>query len=271
MQLLCSTGAFSRFPEFTSHRALLEYGPHLDVDGFEIMFYPAWYPNLDQIADELRQSGLNIAAIHTEKGIGSALGNPDPTRREQGVQWLEANCQLGQKVGAKVLVLHLWGLPELDKQMENNIEHLSRCLDIADQHDISLAVETIPATFADPLTNVRKAFMADPRSRIALDTEFLALHEQLGTVFETDWLWEEQRVRHIHIKDFDGVGFRPDGSRRYLHPGEGKIDFPGFFTALKSHNFNGNISLEAPSIDATGNVDLDHLNRSVALLRGYIG
>lgn len=271
MQLICSTGTFSRFPQFTDYQAVLEYGPHLDVDGFELMFYPAWYPDLDHIADELQRSGLNFAAIHTEKGIGSALGSPDPAQREQGVKWLEANCLLGQRLEAKVLVLHLWGLPELDEHLENNLEHFSRCLDIADQYGIALAVETIPAKFGDPLTNVHRALNTDLRSRIALDTEFLALHDQLGAVFEEDWVWEEQRVRHVHVKDFDGEGFRPDGSRRYLHPGEGKIDFASFFANLKNRNFTGNLSLESPVIDGEGKVDLDHLNRTLTWLRQYTG
>jgi len=34
-QLLCSTGAFSRYPNYTDYRAVLKYGPQLAVDGFE--------------------------------------------------------------------------------------------------------------------------------------------------------------------------------------------------------------------------------------------
>src|ERR1700674_2419073 len=37
MQLLCSTGAFSRFPELTDYQSILEYGPLLAVDGLEVM------------------------------------------------------------------------------------------------------------------------------------------------------------------------------------------------------------------------------------------
>jgi hypothetical protein len=40
VQLLCSTGTFSRFPDLTSYQAILTYGPGLEVDGFELMFYP---------------------------------------------------------------------------------------------------------------------------------------------------------------------------------------------------------------------------------------
>ncbi len=43
MQLLCSTGTFSRDPDYTDYRAVLAYGPGLEVDGFEVMFYAGWY------------------------------------------------------------------------------------------------------------------------------------------------------------------------------------------------------------------------------------
>src|SRR5215510_2616968 len=101
MQLLCSTGTFSRFPNFTDYHALLTYGPQLDVEGFELMFYPGWYPQIERIADDLSKSHLHIPVIHTEKNIGTALGNLDPAIRTQGVQWLEDNCRLGHLLGAR--------------------------------------------------------------------------------------------------------------------------------------------------------------------------
>jgi sugar phosphate isomerase/epimerase len=117
---------------------------------------------------------------------------------------------------------------------------------------------------------VHRAVQRDGRSRIALDTEFLAKHQQIETVFTTDWLWQKPLVRHAHIKDYDGEGFSADGRRRYLHPGEGGIDFARFFAGLKQHNFPGTISLEAPAIDQGGHVDLARLRASLASLRQMI-
>ena len=196
------------------------------------------------------------------------------------------NCWLGSRIGTRVLVLHLWGWPELDNNLDNNLERLRECIDIAARHGIELAIETIPCRRSDPLSNVHRAVQRDGRSRIALDTEFLAKHqqietvflehsiatggEQIETVFTTDWLWQKSLVRHAHIKDYDGEGFSPDGRRRYLHPGEGGIDFARFFAGLKQHNFAGTISLEAPAIDQGGHVDLARLRASLASLRQMI-
>lgn len=266
-QLLCSTGTFSRYPDNTGYQAILEYGPQLDVDGLEVMFYPAWYAHIEHTADELRKAGLNFPALHAEKSIGTALGKAEREQREQAVRNLAENCRLGKLLGARLLVLHLWGWPELDDHLEINLEQLTACLDIAEQYDVELAIETIPTRHSDPLSNVYRAFQGDARCRIALDTEFLARSEQLSEVFAANWLWQDQRVRHVHIKDFDGMPSLPDGTRRYLHPGEGHIDFSAFFTQLKQHGFSGNISLEAAVIDREGRVDIEKLRTTLQLLR----
>ncbi len=228
MQLLCSTGTFSRDPDYTDYRAVLAYGPELEVDGFEVLFYAGWYAEVEHIAAELRRSGLRFPAVHVEKSIGTLLGSSQPEKREQGIERFAANCRLGKLVGAGVLVLHLWGLPELD------------------------------------------AVDQDERCTVALDTEFLGLYHQLETALNSDWLWQGNRVRHIHIKDFDGHPFTGDQRRRYLHPGEGYIDFVHFFDALKQRGFAGNISLEASAIQRDGSVDLERLKESLAMLREWM-
>ena len=119
MQLLCSTGTFSRFPDLTDYRSILTYGPELEVDGFELMFYPDWSTEIEQIATELLKSQLRFPAIHAEKGIVPALVSSRPGEREQGWQWMQANCQLGKSIGANLLIFHLWGLPDSDEKIES--------------------------------------------------------------------------------------------------------------------------------------------------------
>ncbi|SRR5579883_938145 len=269
LQLLCSTGAFSRFPDFTGFEAVLEYGPQLDVDGFELMFYPGWYSDIDGIAATLRRSGLRFPAIHTEKNIGSALGKADAAERDQGVQRLADICRMGSLIGSQVLVLHLWNWPDLDDHLEHNLQALGACLDITDHYGQQLAVETIPGRHFDPLHNVHRAWLHDQRCTIALDTEFLGSYDQLSSVFEQQWLWQHDCVHHVHVKDVDGPLF-VDGKRKYTHPGDGTIDFARFFTRLRQQQFTGNISLEAPAISQSGVVDIERLHTSLAFIRALL-
>jgi sugar phosphate isomerase/epimerase len=270
MQLLCSTGAFTRYPEFPDYRAILEYGPLFDVDGFEVIFLPNWYPYWEQVVNDLVASGLRFPAVHTEKQIGIVFGSALEQDQEQGLAWFATNCTFAQQIGAKTVVLHLWGWPQSDEHLERNLQPLQRCLDIAAEHDVLLAIETIPCKISTPLENVERAVKRDPRCAIALDTEFLANHGQLFDVFNKEWAWEHQRVRHIHIKDFDGQAFLPDGKRRYLHPGEGNIDFTRFFQALRQSGFDGAISLESPALDSNGKLDRAKIEASLLFLRSFL-
>jgi len=248
---------------------VLRYGPQLIVDGLELMFYPSWYGSIERIGSDLQASGLTFPAMHTEKSIGVALGKVSAEEREQGIQAFAENCRLAAMLNTRVLVLHLWNWPDLDDHLEYNLKALPSCLDIAAHHNLQLSVETIPGRHHTPLDNVQRAVEYDVRCHITLDTEFLAQYDQLEEVFRRDWLWQDGRVSHVHIKDFDGTSF-VNGVRRYLHPGEGNIDFETFFLNLKQCGFNGNISLESPAVDANGHVAIESIQQSLSFIRHYI-
>jgi len=273
MQLLCSTGAFSRFPDITDYQSILRYGPKLEaggVDGLEVMYFPDWTTDIELVAAELGASGLRFPVVHAEKGIGPALISEQAEEWERGWQWLEAGCRLGQALASSMLVFHLWGYPEFDEKLERNLAVLGDCVSMAAQYGLELSLETVPCTSADPLRNVRRAIEQDDRCLVTLDTEFLALHAQVEAALGANWLWQEHRVRHIHIKDYDGMLYAADNSRRYLHPGEGTIDFTHFFAALKERGFDGYISLESPVVGSDGTRDIAKLQRSLERLRQYI-
>lgn len=265
--LLCSSGTFSQYPNYTDYKAILRYAPQLPVDGIEIMLYPQWYDHIAAIGCELIATGLRFPAVHAGKDISTGLSSLDRGEVEAALQELDTNCRFAQAIGASVLVLHLWGLPASDSSIERNMQHLSRCIDIAEEREVTLAIETIPCAVADPLTHIRRVLELDGRCKVALDTEFLALHNQLEAAIDADWLWHTDCVVHVHVKDHDSQMFTPDKRRRYLHPGEGTIDFEHFFSSLKQRNYAGPISLEAPVIDAEGNVDVQRLETSLGNLR----
>ncbi len=268
-RLLCSTGTFSRYPDLTDYRSILVYSPELEVDGFELMYYPDWTPEIEHIAADLRDTGLRFPTIHAEKGIGPALVSSQREEREQGWQWMQASCQLGSLLGARLLIFHLWGLPGSDERIEQNLQNLEDCIALTEKFGLQLAVETIPCRRADPLSNLRLAIEQDARCLVALDTEFLAMHNQLEAALHADWLWQHNRVQHIHVKDYDGDKYSTDNYRRYLHPGEGRINFAQFFEVLKQRKFSGYISLEASVVNRDGTRDMLQLKRSLAFLRQF--
>lgn len=266
MQLLCSTGAFGRYPILIDHMDIAEYAPPLPVSGFEIMYYPDWTPHIERIAEDLVATGLRFPALHVEKNAGPAMTSADGETRSQGRAWLRASCRLGQLVGARVAVFHLWAAPESDGSIERNLAILGECIDIAQAHRMELAVETVPCVKSTPLEVMQRVIAQDDRSLVALDTEFLAIHNQIEATLAADWLWADGRVCHIHLKDYDGAQYTAEGYRRYLHPGEGQLDFTHLFARLKTRHFSGNLSLEASVVRPDGSRDLAKLLQTLGRL-----
>ncbi|GHO62447.1 hypothetical protein KSC_013390 [Ktedonobacter sp. SOSP1-52] len=269
MQVLCSTGAFTRSSDPHCHEVILKYSQEFVADGLEIMFYPRWYQEPEPVVRALRTCKLPFPVMHTEKSIGECFGSGDASEREQGVLRFEQNCIFAQQLGVEIAVLHLWGMPSSDFHLEYNLQPLARCLDLAEQYGLTLAIETIPCNRADPLSNVKQAFEHDPRARVALDTEFLAWHDQLEAVFTASWLWQAKLVRHVHLKDHHGLLASSEG-RYYLHPGEGHIDFHRFVRQLKAAEFEGALSLEARAVDSEGEIDVARIQTSLQFMRDLI-
>lgn len=270
-RLLCSTGALSRFPDLTDQARIIAALPDLRADGFEILIYESWYGTLERMAQSLLTLDLRYPAIHAEKEIGPLLVTGKDEDREEALRRWRPNCLFAQSIGANVAVLHLWGLPWADDCLDRQLACLPALLDVADEYDVALAVETIPCRTHDPLGNVATAVARDERTRVALDTEFLAMHGQLDAALAADWLWERpDLVCHLHVKDYDGRQSDAEGQRRYLHPGEGEIDFPRLFPQLHERGFAGNISLESPAMRAGDEVDVARINASLDRLRSWL-
>jgi sugar phosphate isomerase/epimerase len=247
----------------------LRYAQEFIADGLEIIFYPRWYEEPERIVRELRSCKLPFPVLHLEKSIGDCFGSSDAREREQGILRFEQNCAFAGQLGVRIVVLHLWGMPSSDCHLEYNLQPLTRCLDRASQYGLTLAIETIPCTYADPLSNVKRATEHDRRACVALDTQFLAWHDQLEAVFTARWLWQARTVRHVHLKDHEGPFGSREG-RHYLHPEEGQIDFRRFVQQLRVAGFDGTLSLEARAINQDGGVDVTRIQASLQFMRHLI-
>jgi sugar phosphate isomerase/epimerase len=266
LTVLCSTGVLTRGPDHTDHKAILEHAPKLGAAALELAVYSEWYGHLDEVVGDLGQADLTFRAVHADKAIGSGLGSEEPDEADEALALVEVNCRTAAALGAKTLVLHLWEYPTTDVQIERNLERLPTCLDTAEAYNVALAVETVPGQAGTTLSNIRLALERDPRCGVTLDTEFLAFHGELAESIAADWLWADGRVRHVHLKDFDGR-LREQGRRRYLLPGEGKLDLQGFLSGLAQRGYDGGVTLEATALTPTGELDEARLEQVAAAVR----
>jgi sugar phosphate isomerase/epimerase len=251
--ILAGTGTVTRNPDFPEHERILRHGGSIPAAALELGVCTPWFDDgaAPRVAVDLAASGLAFPVVHAEKAIGAALSAGDPA---PAIERFSANVELARAVGATTVVLHLWELPDGDRLLERNLAALPALLDVAEASGIVLTVETIPCSVGTPLANVRRALEADPRTRVTLDTEFLAFHGELEAALAADWLWDGS-VAHVHVKDFGGALRRADGSRRYLIPGEGSLDLAAFFSGLRGGGYAGTITLEAPGVRDDGEPD----------------
>lgn len=268
--LICSTGAISRGVDLNDHLHFVRTGSMLAGDGLEVMIFDHWYERFDRIAADFQASGIRIPVTHAEKNLGPNLASDDAQLVEATLARYSENCRFTHRLGGDRTVLHLWGLPESDRVIDRMLVMLPELVDRAAEHGVHLAVESIPCLVNDPLTNIQRVVETDHRARVALDTEFLSMHDQLQAALDADWLWEHEAVYHVHIKDFLDPRHIDPTKRRYLQPGEGDIDFPSWFGTLASRGYSETISLEAPANRDDGGVDIDRLNGSLHYLRGQI-
>jgi sugar phosphate isomerase/epimerase len=264
--ILCSSGAFFHrgergalfVPDGSHVDAVVTYGCRLPAEGIEVLVTRQMVDDLTAAADTLTRTELRFPVVHGPKRLGAALPGDD------AVAQLEKSAWFARQIGASVLVLHLWDLPEGDRRFDERLEALRLALDVVADHDIALAVETIPCLEATPLRNIERVLEHDPRACVALDTEFLALHGEVEAAMSADWLWGDGRVRHIHIKDFADGLVDSEGTRRYRLPGEGTINFGDVFGVLQHRGFTGTVSLEAAAHRPDGSPDLDALSNALA-------
>lgn len=269
-QILCSTAVVTQDPDHTDHKAIIEHAPKVGAGGLELHLHQAWHGHLDEVIEDLRNSDLTFPAVHADKEIGAGLGSEESDDVDEALASLEVSCRAAAALGAKILVLHLWEEPGVDENIERNLEQLPACIDTAEAYDVALAVETIQGVAGTALANIRLALERDPRCRVTLDSEFLGFHGQLAESISADWLWEDGRVRHVHLKDFDGR-LRDAGGRRYLLPGEGSLDLQGFVNGLVERGYDGAITVEGNALGESGKLDEARLQQIAAVVQQLSG
>lgn len=255
--ILCSSGVL--FESARPHpESILALGPKLSAEGIEVLVTRQMVGTLADAADQLSTLDLELPVVHAPKLAGSLLPG------DEGVRQLAESVRFARQIGANLVVLHLWDLPESDSNYATRLDAAVLAADIAADAGVVIAIETIPCLAATPLVNVQRALEHEPRLAVALDTEFLAHHDELEPALQARWLWADGIVRHIHLKDYSDGLIGGEGKRRYLALGEGAIDFPAFFDVLDERSYDGAVSLESAPPAVTGGPDVDAINRSLA-------
>ncbi len=267
MRLLCSTGALIGRPNGRDWRLLSPCRERLSADGLEFMMYDTWYGQWEDIAAFLGSLGMEIPVFHCEKTIGEAisLGQTD-----DAMERFTVNCRMAARIGASLMVMHLWDGKASDTRMDRNLSLYPRLRETAEKHGLTLTVENVVCSLLDPLTHWREILNRHPDARFTFDTKMAAFHGQIDAMYreENRDLWGH--IAHLHLNDYAG-GYRDWNSLRTLHPGDGQVDFQALFAFLTRIGYHGDCTAEATSFLPDGEIRWDRMNESLNRLRGLAG
>jgi sugar phosphate isomerase/epimerase len=255
-----STGVYSQFPDYASPSAVADGMVRIGAEAYEVLLFGSW-PDMRAAARTIASAGAPIAVVHAEKRVGGLLGSADPAERRHGQELILAAVEAAEILGAPCVNVHVWDLPDSDRVLPRNLEALTEVLPAVWRRGIHLLAETIPCQRDVPWRNVqrvldacdafREGLPATLRSAVPggesigvnLDLEFLCWHGGLETTLTSFVPRWGARLRNVHVKDHDGQPF-VDGRRRYVNPGDGRLDYPAIFRCLRDAGYGGPLTFE---------------------------
>ncbi len=267
-KILCSTGALLGRPNGRDYRLLKEYKNELSFDGYELMVYSTWYPELPDFLNFIGSLGLNIPVIHCEKRIGEMISLGEET--EAAIERFETDCGIAREVGAKKAVLHLWGGLPSDQTFENNMKAYPRLREISEKYGIDLLVENVVCNCKDPFSRFGEIIEKYPDAHFIFDTKMAQFHSQTELLYDKyEKLIDGGHIRHFHLNDYDG-GYMEWSKLRTLPIGSGHVDFTRLFGFLNEKGYDGTFTVESTAFDSEGLVDFDMLNRQYDIIKNAI-
>lgn len=218
----------------------------LNLDATEI--YEPYIRNLDadgmaRLSDTVHEAGLEVSMYTPESNFSN------PAEREESIAHLKRCVDAALIFKTNIVRITaashtLVGAVSIergekrDAAIESIADGLKGCLDYAEDNQVMLALEDHPAVgtnIADFMKMLE--LIDDERLKVNLDT---ANVRNTTTVEFTERVAD--RVVHTHISEL------LDNTHGVII-GKGEVDFKGVFGVLKSHGYDGWISLEQLSGD----------------------
>ena len=201
--------------------------------------------NYGEIEALSQKYGIGLWSYHLPFAPCEELDISSSALAQATVVYLSELIRKGASIGIDKFVIHPSGEPIADGERGERLlcaqNSLAELAEIAGRHGAILAVEDLPRTCL---------------GRNAEEVEALVnAHEALSVCFDTNHLLSGDPVEFIHrlgdkivtlhVSDYDFM------NERHWLPGEGKVDWPAIFTALREVNYRGpwlyEISPECPN------------------------
>lgn len=232
----------------------------------------AGWPEVAEVAKKAGYPGVELPVPKAmERGAEAALGvlknnglkpgvvgfpvdlRKDDATFEKGMAELGPTAAFAAAIGCPRMATYIMSSAELPKAEQRKLLHgrLSRAAKVLAEHKVRLGLE-----FLGPL-HIRKAM---PYEFIWKMGEMLEFARECGPnvgLLLDSWHWHHagatpadilkagrEAIVHVHISDAPSLPPEQIKDNERLLPGEGIIDFAGFFGALKKIGYNGAVSPE---------------------------
>ncbi|SJZ46514.1 hexulose-6-phosphate isomerase [Pilibacter termitis] len=197
--------------------------------------------------------GVPILSICLSGHRRFPLGTKDKATQEKAILMLKQAVDLASDLGVRQIQLAGYDVYYEEKSMEtrnNFIENLKKCVAIASEKNVVLAIEIMD----DPFINSITKFL---QIKEQISSPYLQVYPDLGNLSawsENNPAYELERgigsISAIHLKDTLAVTDTFKGQFRDVPFGTGCVDFVGLLKTLKRLEYNGSFVMEMWSENA---------------------
>ena len=197
------------------------------------------YPNLDfrktrQLADAY---DVNLWSLHlpfANAGVQD-IASADEDLRRRSVALLGEYIRKGGDIGIDKFVVHPCGEPVSEEpavrgaQMEQAKTSLDALAELAAAQGAVIAVEDLPRScLGRTAEEVLELISANEKLRVCFDTNHLLIDDNLRFVQLL-----AGKIVTLHVSDYDFF------NERHWLPGEGKVDWPALYDAIRRSGYDG--------------------------------
>ena len=250
--ILFSTGVFINSSNNRDYSLLIKMLPDIVFSRYEIFMSDYYADRFDeyekdaQVILQAKEKGVIFPVMHMNQMIGTLISRNEPGDIDKAFKMFEFNCGYALKFGVKLLVLHLWGGQHSDKNIEVNINTFPKLKEISDRYNLTLTIENVVCNTYKPLDHMKKLWELYRNDiKFTIDVRHAEFHKSLVETCESDFLWQNSLVLHLHISDYGGGYMEWSKLLGNSTPiTYGDVDFSYFFSFLKSVNYSGSITIE---------------------------
>jgi sugar phosphate isomerase/epimerase len=225
---------------------------------------------IDGFRRQLERNRLELAQFVLFQPVVEGLTSPDREERERNLDYFEAGCRIGRKLGAPLVnIVAPWArelshprigyLPryyelrnpqpgekfhidlapgfDWDQLWDDHIAATRACLERAKAHGMKLTIEHHTHTMIPDATSFLRLWDAigDPALGYNMDIGWTLSQREYPPVAIHK---VKRQLMNLHTRDIDGL------MREFVHVGEGVMDFQAVAETLKAIGFQGFLSIE---------------------------